>query len=105
EGIGARHPVCRAGTLSVRGSSWAILAGGELEILRRVSGKTVSRIEKEGVLPHVHPRAFAAAGTERIKRDRMDEGAGVSEAGQEGRTGVRLCNLVAQGPRNAEGGI
>src|SRR5947209_18012832 len=27
----------------------------------------------------------------------MDQGAGVGKAGQEGRTGVRLCNLVAQG--------
>src|SRR5208283_2014228 len=35
----------------------------------------------------------------------MDEGAGASEACASGRAAVRLCNLVAQGPRTAEGGL
>src|SRR5207302_10809577 len=95
KGIGARYTICRAGALSLRGSGWAILAGGELEILRRVSGETISRIEKEGLLPHVDPRALAAAGAKGIKGGGMDEGTGVSKAGQERWSGIRLCNLVA----------
>jgi hypothetical protein len=35
----------------------------------------------------------------------MDEGAGVGEGGAPGRAEVRLCNLVAQSPRNAKGGL
>src|ERR1039457_15178 len=35
----------------------------------------------------------------------MDEGAGASESGPPGRSGLRLCNLVAQGSRFAEGGL
>src|ERR1700739_2725644 len=35
----------------------------------------------------------------------MDEGAGASEGGAEGQAALRLCNLVAQSPRNAEGGF
>src|ERR1035438_9679073 len=35
----------------------------------------------------------------------MDEGAGVGETGAPRRSGLRLCNLVAQSPRAAEGGL
>lgn len=67
--------------------------GGELEKFRRVSRETISRVTKEGVLPDVDPRALAAAGTKGIKGGGMDEGAGVSKAGQEERTGIRLDYL------------
>src|ERR1039458_6005382 len=35
----------------------------------------------------------------------MDEGAGASESGPPGRSGLRLCNLVAQSPCPAERGL
>ena len=35
----------------------------------------------------------------------MDEGGGVSQAGEAGQAALRLCNLVAQSPSNAEGGL
>src|ERR1019366_1227895 len=35
----------------------------------------------------------------------MDEGAGASEDRAPGRSGLRLCNLVAQSARHAEGGF
>src|SRR5450755_374267 len=35
----------------------------------------------------------------------MDEGTGVGESGEEGRAGVRLCNLAAQGALAAEGSV
>jgi hypothetical protein len=38
----------------------------KLSIVRRLSGEAVSGIEKEGLLPDVHPRAPAAASPGRI---------------------------------------
>src|SRR5438552_9584827 len=35
----------------------------------------------------------------------MGEGAGIGQSGQKGWTAVRLCNLVAQGSRNAKRGV
>ena len=69
---------------------------GEAGVVRRLPGKAVSGIEKEGVLPDVHPRAPAAAGAEGSEGGGMDEGAGAGEAGAPGRSALRLCNLVAQ---------
>ena len=89
----------------MRSPGGTILAVGELEIVRRVSGKTISGVTKEGVLPHVHPRALAAAGPKRIKGGGLDEGTGVGESGKEGWTGLRLCNLAAQSSGDAERGI
>src|SRR5205807_926128 len=49
----------------------------------------------------VDSRTPAAAGKEGTAVGRVDERAGVSKRGEEGRATLRLCNLVAQ--RNAEG--
>jgi hypothetical protein len=40
----------------------AVLASGKHEIVRRVPGKTVSRVAKESVLPDVNSRTLATAG-------------------------------------------
>ena len=45
-----------------------------------------------------NPQGGTAAG-------RMDQGDGTSEGRAAGRSGVRLCNLVAQSQRTAQGGI
>ena len=37
-----------------------------------------------------------------LKDSGLDEGTGVGEAGAAGRAALRLCNLVAQSPRDAE---
>ena len=50
--------------------------------------RTVSRIQKEGVLPHVHPRALARTGTKGTKGSGLDERTGVGEGGQKGRTAL-----------------
>lgn len=49
----------------------------------------------------VDSRTPAAAGKEGTAVGRVNERAGVSKRGEEGRAKLRLCNLVAQ--RNAEG--
>jgi hypothetical protein len=46
----------------MRGPGGTVLAAGEFEVFRRISGETFSRIEAEGVLPDVDPRTFATAG-------------------------------------------
>src|SRR6266702_3799144 len=102
EGGGARYPVCGTRKIPVRGAGGAILALGESEVLRRVSGKTLSGISAQGLLPHVHSRASAARGEAEIERGRMDEGIGARETGPRGGSAVRLCNLVAHGSRDAE---
>src|SRR3989454_3427817 len=95
---GARYPVCGTRKIPVRGAGGAILALGESEVLRRVSGKTLFGVAAQGLLPHVHSRASAARGEAEIERGRMDEGIGARETGPRGGSAVRLCNLVAQGP-------
>ena len=77
----------------------------KLRFVRRFSGATVPGIEKEGVLPDVHPRAPAAGSTERSQGNRLDERAGVGEAGAARRSELRLCTLGAQSARNAERGL
>src|SRR5439155_2104964 len=104
-GGGARYPVCGTRKIPVRGAGGAILALGESEDLRRVSGKTLSGIAAQGLLPHVHSRASAARGEAEIERGRMDEGIGTRETGPRGGSAVRLCNLVAQGPFATQGTI
>src|SRR5437667_12770699 len=88
-------PVCGTRKIPVRGAGGAILALRESEVLRRVSGKTLSGIAAQGLLPHVHSRASAARGEAEIERGRMDEGIGARETGPRGGAAVRLCNLVA----------
>src|SRR5215471_2086030 len=68
-------------------------------------GPKLPRIETEGVLPDVHPRASATAGEKGTEAGAMDEGTGASKAGAKGRAALRLCNLVAQSPRDAEGAV
>ena len=96
------------GQVSVRGAGGTVLAGGEPEVVRRVSGKTVSGIEKEGVLPDVHPRAPAAAGEEGAEGSGMDEGAGVGEGGAQGRAATSIvqpgCTKRAKCRRRTSGG-
>jgi hypothetical protein len=63
------------------------------------------RISQESVLPDVDPRALAAAGAEGPEGSGMDEGPGIGKNRTPGRSGLRLCNLVAQSSRTAEGGL
>src|SRR5579863_5249777 len=65
----------------------------------------VSGIATEGLLPDVDSRAPATAGEERVKENWLGEGDRVGEVSTEGQTGLRLCNLVAQSSRVAEGGV
>ena len=87
---------------SVRGASRTVLASGEFEVFRRISGEAFSGIEEEGVLPNVDSRTSAAAGEKTVEGSGLDEGNRTGEAGQEGRAALRLCNLVAQSPAAAE---
>ena len=48
---------------------------------------------------------LAAAGQERSEAGRLDEGGGTGEAGAEAGPALRKCNLDAQSPADAEGGV
>src|ERR1017187_8480845 len=58
----AGHSLCRAWQVSVRGAGGSVLENRETGFVRRFSDEAVPRMEKEGVLPDVHPRTPAAAG-------------------------------------------
>ena len=60
-------------------------------------------IEEEGVLHNVDPRAPSTAGAEGSERSGMDGGIRVGKSRALRRSALRLCNLVAQSARNAEG--
>ena len=49
---------------------------------------------------HLPPQA-----RKRTEGSGMDQGVGVGQGGQEGPAALRLCNLVAQSPRNAQGAV
>ena len=51
---------------------------------------------------HEHLPPQARTGTE---GSGLDQGVGAGEAGKEGPAGLRLCNLVAQSPRDAQGAV
>ena len=59
-----------------------------LKSFRRISGKTVSRVAEEGLLPDVDPRAPASSGPKGTQGGGLDEGAGASEGGAAGWAGV-----------------
>src|ERR1017187_8011759 len=86
----------------MRGSGGAILEAGEAEIVRSVLGAAFPRVAAEGVLPDVDSRTSAAAGEKTVEGSGLDEGTGAGQAGQEGRSALRLCNLVAQSPSASE---
>src|ERR1700756_1645377 len=108
-----RASSCRLAQLSLRRRSLRPLSqeahpsaprvGNEVEISLngRHSGAAFPGIKKEGLLLDVHPRAIAATSAKGIETGGMDEGAGISEGGAEGRAALRLCNLVAQSSRDA----
>src|SRR5208282_2911064 len=60
-------------------------------------------MEKEGVLPDVHPRSPAAADQKGSQGHRLDERKGVGEAGAGGGSALRLCTLGAQSPVHKRG--
>jgi len=68
-----------------------------------IGSEAMCGIEKEGVIPGVHPRTPAAAGAKGPERSGMGEGTGTGEAGAPGRAALQLCNLVAQSPQDAAG--
>ena len=82
-----------------------VLAAGESEIVRRVSGAAVSGIEAEGLLPDVDSRAPAAASEKRSEGGGLDQGGGIGEAGAQTGSALRKCNLDAQSPADAERGV
>ena len=51
---------------------------------------------------HEQPAAAGKAGTE---GSWLDQRTGIGEDREKGRAGLRLCNLVAQGPRDAQGAV
>jgi hypothetical protein len=53
-------------------------------------------IEKEDVLPDVHPRAPAAAGEKGSQRSPLDERKEIGKAGAGGGSALRLCTRGAQ---------
>lgn len=73
-------------------------------MFRRIPGEAFSGIEKEGALPDVDPRTPATAGEKATEGSGLGEGNRVCEAGEAGREALRLCNLVAQSPSDAERG-
>src|SRR5208282_2944294 len=101
----ARHPFRRAWQVSVRGAGGSVLAGGEVGIIRRLSGKAISGVEKEGLLRNVHPRAPAAGDQKGSQGHRLDERKGVGETGAGGGSALRLCTLGAQSPLHVDGSI
>ena len=92
-----RASSCRLAQLSLRRRSLRPLSqeahpsaprvGNEVEISLngRHSGAAFPGIKKEGLLLDVHPRAIAATSAKGIETGGMDEGAGISEGGAEGR--------------------
>ena len=61
--------------------------------------------QKEGVLPDVDSRTSATAGEEGAETGGMDQGAGVGQAGAPAGSALRKCNLAAQSPTDAQGGV
>jgi hypothetical protein len=82
-------------------SQWEALSAAPSPIASTSTSPEAPGVEKEGVLPDVHPRAPAAAGATGTEAGWMVEGIGVGEGGAEGRAAVRLCKLVAQSPGDA----
>src|ERR1700681_2325770 len=89
----------------MRGTGGAVLEAGDSKVFRRVSGEAFPGIEEEGVLPDVHPRTPSTASEKAAEGSGMGEGDRTSQAGEEGQAELRLCNLVAQSPSDAEGGL
>jgi hypothetical protein len=91
----------------MRGAGWTVLEAGEFEVLRRISGETFSESRRKAYylmsihehLPPQSRRQLQAIGSG------MEEGVRTSQAGQLGQVAFRLCNLVAQRPSNADGGL
>src|SRR5579864_2083200 len=89
----------------MRGAGGAVLAAGAVEVFRRISRKALSGIEEESVLPDVDPRKLATAGEETAEGSGMGEGDRAGQARKAGQAELRLCNLVAQSPADAQGGL
>src|SRR5271157_1269155 len=53
----------------------------------------------------VDSRAPATTSEERAETSGMDQGAGVGQAGTAAGAALRKCNLAAQGPTDAQGGV
>ena len=62
-------------------------------------------IKAERVLPDVDSRPPTAAGEKGTEGSGLDEEGGTSEAGTAGRAALRVCNLDAQGSRDAQGAV
>src|SRR5438034_168826 len=80
----AGHQLRRVGALPLRSPSWPILAAGNLEIVRPVSGEPVSPVAKKGLLPDVDPRAPAPTGAKGTQGGGLGEGTGVGQASEKG---------------------
>ena len=64
------------------------------------------RSHSASLLLDVHSRTFAARSKTGTQAGGLDEGTGISQtSAPEQWPGLRLCNLVAQSSRNAEGAI
>jgi len=105
KGGGARHEVRRTRALFMRGAGGAVLAAGKFEVFRRVFGKAFPGFEEESVLPDVDPRKLTTTGEKTAEGSGMGEGDRTGQAREAGQAELRLCNLVAQSPADAEGGL
>src|SRR5215471_2755749 len=103
--VNASNGSNRSRLLGRRYSSKADWRVGGCEIVRGVPAEEVSGVPQEGVLPHVDPREPAATGEEGTGEARLGQRTRVGQAGTAGLTAFRLCNLVAQSRRTAEGGF
>jgi hypothetical protein len=59
-------------------------------------------IAAEGLLLYVNSRTHAAAGEKGFEEARLGEGDRASQVGPAGPAALRLCNLVAQSPSDAD---
>src|SRR5580704_13123933 len=66
---------------------------------------TIPGVTAKGVLPDVDSRTLAATSEEGAEGSRVDQGCGVGKNCEEGPAGLRLCNLVAQSPRDEHGAV
>jgi hypothetical protein len=88
----------------MRSAGGTVLAGGQCEILRRIRRRTIFGVAKKAyyLIQFLGPATTGEEGTE---GSGLDRGVGVGEDCEEGPAGLRLCNLVAQRPRDAHGAV
>ena len=86
------------------GFGGTVLEAGESEVVRRVSGGTVSRFPKEGVLPDVDTRHLPPQARKDLKEVGWTKGMELVKLARRDRQHLDV-QRVAQSPSDAEGGL